>query len=160
MSRNLKHGDTPFISSPPLPPPDSRSSTPTQIGDDSRNLDETQAVVGKLYYWKRVVWALLLSDESMQRLKYCLHCLLKVLFFLVCHSFYRRSHSLSTKFHCWSSTPPFRWCWIYTTTSDFRRTYEKIDRCKRRYRAYHPTGSWYCEQICWRGLTRTCEDPC
>ena len=70
--------NTPFINSPPLPPPDSRSSTPTQIGDESRNLDETQ--VAQRSRWQAVLLeagglSAALSDESMQRLKYCLHWL-------------------------------------------------------------------------------------
>ena len=83
MSSNLKHvftqvADISFINSPPLPPPDSRSSTPTQIGDESRNLDETQ--VAQRSRWQAVLLeagglSAALSDESMQRLKYCLHWL-------------------------------------------------------------------------------------
>ena len=83
MSSNLKHvftqvADIPSISSPPLPPPDSRSSTPTQIGDESRNLDETQ--VAQRNRWQAVLLeagglSAALSDESMQRLKYFLHWL-------------------------------------------------------------------------------------
>ena len=74
-----RYGDTPFISSPPPPPPDSLSSTPTQIGDNSRNLDETQ--VAQRSRWQAVLLeagalSAALSDESMQRLKYCLHWLL------------------------------------------------------------------------------------
>ena len=70
--------NTPFINSPPLPPPDSRSSTPTQIGDESRNLDETQ--VAQRRHWQAVLleaggFSAALSDESMQRLMYRLHWL-------------------------------------------------------------------------------------
>ena len=77
--------NAPFINSPPLPPPDSRSSTPTQIGDESRskpsisqNLDETQ--VAQRSRWQAVLLeagglSAALSEESMQRLKYCLHWL-------------------------------------------------------------------------------------
>jgi transcriptional repressor OPI1 len=76
--------NTPFINSPPLPPPDSRSSTPTQIGDESRpksvsrNLDEAQ--VAQRSRWQAVLLeagglSAALSEESMQRLKYCLHWL-------------------------------------------------------------------------------------
>ena len=73
-----RYGDTPFISSPPLPPPDSRSSTPTQIGDDSRNLVKTQ--VAQRSHWQAVLLeagglSAALSNEGMQRLKYCLHWL-------------------------------------------------------------------------------------
>lgn len=90
MSRNLKHfftqvANTPFINSPPLPTPDSGSSTPTQIGDESRSkpsvsgdLDETQ--VAQRSRWQAVLLeagglSAALSEESMQRLKYCLHWL-------------------------------------------------------------------------------------
>ena len=79
MSSNLKHvftqvADIPFINSLPLPPPDSRSSTPAQIGDKSRNLDETQ--VAQRSRWQAVLLeagglSAALSDETMQWLKYC-----------------------------------------------------------------------------------------
>ena len=85
MSRNLNTctqvANSPFINSPPVPAPDSRSSTPTQIGDDrsvSRNLDEAQ--VAQRSRWQAVLLeagglSAALSEESMQRLKYCLHWL-------------------------------------------------------------------------------------
>ena len=76
--------NSPFVTSPP-PPPDSRSSTPTQIGDESfskssgsRNLDVAQAA--QRSRWQAVLLeagglSAALSEESMQRLKYCLHWL-------------------------------------------------------------------------------------
>lgn len=77
--------NSPFINSPQPPPPDSRSSTPTQIGDESRlktsvsrNMDEGQ--VAQRSRWQAVLLeagglSAALSEESMQRLKYCLHWL-------------------------------------------------------------------------------------
>ena len=79
--------NTPYINSPPLPPPDSRSSTPTQIGDESRptsvsrNLgDDDETRVAQRSRWQAVLLeagglSAALSEESMQRLKYCLHWL-------------------------------------------------------------------------------------
>ena len=65
----------PIYNSPPLPPPDSRSSTPTHIGDDSQSLVETQ--VAQRSRWQAVLLeagglSAALSDEG---LKYCLHWL-------------------------------------------------------------------------------------
>ena len=87
--------NTPFINSPPLPPPDSRSSTPTQIGDESRptsvsrNLgDDDETRVAQRSRWQAVLLeagglSAALSEESMQRLKYCLHWLQVRQFFFI-----------------------------------------------------------------------------
>ena len=95
MSRNLytQLANAPFINPPPLPQPDSRSSTPTQIGDESRsktsvsrNLDDTQ--VAQRSRWQAVLLeagglSAALSEESMLKLKYCLHWLQVCSFFFV-----------------------------------------------------------------------------
>ncbi|KIL58787.1 hypothetical protein M378DRAFT_170151 [Amanita muscaria Koide BX008] len=68
-------------------PPDSRSSTPTQVEPDenSSNADvshqaQTQVVAAQRSRWQAVLLeagglGAALSDENMRRLKYCLHCL-------------------------------------------------------------------------------------
>jgi transcriptional repressor OPI1 len=79
MSSNITRSQGPFINTPP---PDSRSSTPTQNGDDSRSKisasDEAQ--VAQRSRWQAVLLeagglSAALSEESMRRLKYCLHWL-------------------------------------------------------------------------------------
>ena len=84
MSPHVHVASSSFINTAPPPPlSDSRSSTPTQNGDEnrskpSRDSEETQ--VAQRSRWHAVLLeagglSAALSEESMRRLKYCLHWL-------------------------------------------------------------------------------------
>ncbi|KIM38368.1 hypothetical protein M413DRAFT_245007 [Hebeloma cylindrosporum] len=87
--------NSPFVAPPPPPPPDSRASTPTQVGDEMEDGGKENEVVvatgttaaaapesqvAQRSRWQAVLLeagglSAALSEESMRRLKYCLHWL-------------------------------------------------------------------------------------
>ncbi|KAF8797355.1 Opi1-domain-containing protein [Phlegmacium glaucopus] len=95
--------NSPFTGPPP-PPPDSRSSTPTQNGDESRSensdprnpnsRDERQ--VAQRSRWQAVLLeagglSAALSEESMRKLKYCLHWLQYATAYIDAHILFLRN---------------------------------------------------------------------
>ena len=81
--------NSPFVAPPP-PPPDSQALTPTQVGDDmegagkeelgSEHRAGLESQVAQRSRWQAVLLeagglSAALSEESMRRLKYCLHWL-------------------------------------------------------------------------------------
>jgi hypothetical protein len=131
------------VAPPPPPPPDSRASTPTQVGDDMEGAGKEElgsehgagpeSQVAQRSRWQAVLLeagglSAALSEESMRRLKYCLHWLqvrlnYLILFLLlsythlsiycffffkkiVCHSPHRRPNSNSTRLYGEPPTPP------------------------------------------------------
>ena len=168
---------------PPPPPPDSRASTPTQVGDDEGGKEELssergavaegpESQVAQRSRWQAVLLeagglSAALSEESMRRLKYCLHwlqvCRLFSSLFLmnispiylsasVRNSSHRRPNPNSTRLHCKLTTSPLLGRIHISASAHLGRTHAQTHGCAKGYRAYDPASRGCGVQVCWRGV--------